>query len=117
MWPGWQHLRDEKYVTSLGEECEEQYLQKAKAVASMSAERWMRRPAALQALLQVPVQDLKELWVSRLAVPGWVIFHRPEDGAPLDFHWVLSASNHGVLGWPATHKRNGSFFSWSLRAR
>ena len=105
-----------RYVTSLGEECEDQYLQKAKVVASMSTERWMRRPAALQALLQVPTQDLKELWVSRLAVPGWVIFHRPEGGTPFDFHWVLSATNHGVLAWPATNKRNG-IFSCALRAR
>ena len=94
-------------MTSLGEECEEKYLQQAKAGASMSTERWMRRPAALQALLQVPIPNLKVLWVSRLAVPGWVIFRRPEGEAPFDFHWVLSATNHGVLAWPATKQRNG----------
>lgn len=76
---------------------------------SMSAERFLLRPFGQHALLHCDghFNRLKLLWQARLATPGSLLLHKAA-GLQAVGHWVVRATDWGVLTWRVSLKsRNG----------
>ena len=105
-----QNMFDARAVSdfSLGAEKLKQY--KDGGWPSPSPERFLLRPQALHSLLLCgrDFGQLKLLWQSLLVEPGYLLLRKEQGEKVSGRHWVLKATEYGVVSWKYTFKKIGS---------
>ena len=102
----------DRKVCSLGAEVERKYLDGPKEYPSMSDERWMQRPSAQEAMMQLTAAQLKTSYYWKMAQPGWYISPKADGDEELDYgkvYLVLDGNERGAITMELERKKQGMF--------